>query len=183
MGDKRWGSLLQALETISQGLLMIDTQDKVVIINRRAVELLGLPPHLSTRGEARTSAISLPGSERRTTSRSLSRRLRYFQQAWCRIQTTWAKPRAADPRRAPPVYQRVRPNGLILEVRTHVLKSGSGVRTFADITEQRKASEQGEYLALHDSLTQLANRVCLEKAFHGEREVKCHSRMGESAAV
>lgn len=50
---------------------------------------------------------------------------------------------------------------LILEVRTHALRDGSTVRTYADITEREKAAAAIAYLAHHDGLTGLANRRLL----------------------
>lgn len=56
-----------------------------------------------------------------------------------------------------------RANGRILEVRTQELRDGGAVRTYSDITERRKGEEHVLYLARHDVLTGLGNRVLLDE--------------------
>jgi diguanylate cyclase (GGDEF)-like protein len=61
----------------------------------------------------------------------------------------------------PLIYDRERPNGRVLEVRTTPLQDGEAVRTYADITERKRAEQRIAFLAYHDSLTGLANRTLL----------------------
>lgn len=53
------------------------------------------------------------------------------------------------------------------------------ILTFEDITEEKKALEYYQYLATHDSLTGLANRVLLEDKFKKaqDRATKSHRKM------
>jgi diguanylate cyclase (GGDEF)-like protein len=68
-----------------------------------------------------------------------------------------------------PVYERIRPNGTVLEISTQALPDGGFVRTLTDITNRRRQEAQIIYLARHDSLTDLSNRAAfreeLERAF------------------
>ena len=59
------------------------------------------------------------------------------------------------------MYERVRPNGTVLEVRSTRLEDGGFVRTFSDISVRRKAQAEANKLASEDSLTGLANRRIL----------------------
>ncbi len=59
----------------------------------------------------------------------------------------------------PHTYERRRPNGMRLEVRSVPLPGGGVVRTFTDVTQRRLADEQVMYAAHHDALTGLSNRA------------------------
>ena len=120
-------ALAGTLGNISQGIMMIDPDGRVPIVNQRAIELLELPPVLM--------------AERPS--------FRYIQR-WQIRQGEFGPADALDPeilRRADegsftidqPVYERVRPNGTVLEIRTQKLSNGGAVRTYTDITERRRA--------------------------------------------
>ncbi len=61
------------------------------------------------------------------------------------------------------LYERVRPDGTVLEVRSARLEDGGFVRTFSDITRRRKAQDDADRLASEDVLTSLANRRVLSE--------------------
>ncbi len=65
-------------------------------------------------------------------------------------------------RREPHVFERTRPDGVVLEVRGMPLQDGGLVTIYADITEHKRAAEAIEKLAHEDPLTGLANRHTLE---------------------
>src|SRR6185295_16119763 len=62
-----------------------------------------------------------------------------------------------------------RPDGRVIEARSIPLAAGGFVRTYTDITTRKVAEARVRYLAHHDDLTQLANRIAfrerLEHAF------------------
>lgn len=62
----------------------------------------------------------------------------------------------------PHVFERTRPNGVILEIRGLPLPDGSFVTIYTDVTERRQAAEAIHRLAHQDSLTGLSNRYTLE---------------------
>jgi len=58
-------------------------------------------------------------------------------------------------------YERTRPDGRVLEVRTQALANGGAVRTYTDISERKRSEEHIRHMAHHDALTGLANRTLL----------------------
>ncbi len=62
-------------------------------------------------------------------------------------------------KRHPHVYERTRPNGMIVEIRGAPLEGGGFVTTYLDVTEQRRNQAMIAHMAHHDGLTDLPNRV------------------------
>ncbi len=58
--------------------------------------------------------------------------------------------------------ERVRPNGIVIDLVGAPIPHGGFVTLYSDVTEQRKAARAIERLAHHDTLTGLANRYTLE---------------------
>ena len=138
--------LTETLENMTQGIMMVDRDRRLPVINRRAVELLGLPPSLMAGDPSFDELV-----------------------CWQAAQGEFGEPgsgaaeagRIAELERlheAALVYERIRPNGMILEVRTRSLGDRRAVRTLTDVTERRQAEARVNYLAHHDPLTGLANR-------------------------
>ena len=125
---------LQAtLESMDQGLLMVDAHRTVAVCNRRAIEILGLPQLLMA--SRPTLDAVLP--------------LQWFFDAV----------EARDPAFAA-TRERQLPNGLIVEFGCVPLVDGGGwVATCQDITARRRAEQQVLFMAHHDGLTRLPNQV------------------------
>jgi PAS domain S-box-containing protein len=122
-----------ALDNISQGIIMLDSNGNIPVANRRVLGLLDLPED---------------------TLRYTAKYQDVMQTLVARGEFEASEPEQTDIMRAmargdaaPTVYERVRPNGSTLEIRTHPLADGGAVRTFTDITD-RKAAE----LSLRDTL-------------------------------
>jgi len=118
-------ALAATLENISQGIAMVRADGSVPVLNQRVIDILGLPPQVLTE---------------KTT----------FQQIidWQTANHEFGDPTVRDPHLQPGLtlggetqgnytYERTRPNGTVLEVRTHSLQDGGMVRTFTDITERK----------------------------------------------
>ena len=56
-----------------------------------------------------------------------------------------------------------RPDGRVLEVRSIPVATGGFVRTYTDITLRKTAEEKVHYLAHHDDLTRLVNRMAFRE--------------------
>jgi signal transduction histidine kinase len=129
------------LENMDQGLIVIDSERMVSICNPRAIELLELPADLMAQRPKFEDVLAFQlkqaefvGSDEEF--RSLVQRALLLD--------------------GPRHYERRRPNGRVLEVRTTVLPEGEAVRTFADVTERHEALEA---MALAKEQAEEANRA------------------------
>lgn len=133
-------SLTVTLENMSQGILMVDRDGRIPVINRRAVDLLGAPPELARENGDFRALIRWQAAEGEFAGAE-------------RVATLVS---AGGLDASLPVYQRTRPNGTVLEVRTSLLDDGAAVRTFTDITERERVA--GELVAARDK-AQAAERA------------------------
>jgi diguanylate cyclase (GGDEF)-like protein len=135
--------LAATLERMDQGVVMVSPQRIVEVCNRRAIELLGLPPELMA---------SRP----------------HFEQvlAWQWSQGEFASTppdiqafiRAGGILDQPQRYDRRRPDGRVIEVHSVPIEGGGVLRTYSDITERKHQEERIRHVARHDGLTALVNR-------------------------
>ena len=119
-------ALSTTIEHMGQGLVMIAPDRTVRVINRRAVELLRLPPELAQPGVSFSALVA-------------------HQQARGDYD---ASPAGAEQARralaneplAETRYERARRDGSVIEVHARAMEDGGSVRTYTDIT-QRKQQE------------------------------------------
>ncbi|MCJ2085345.1 EAL domain-containing protein [Methylobacterium sp. E-005] len=119
------GALLRAtLEAMDQGLLMTDADDRVRVHNGRVAAMMGVPESLLYDGALFQAVRSyqIEHGEFVGLPDRLKRWLEFGQ----------AEMRVND-------YERQRPNGTVLEVRTLPVSTGGLVRTFTDVTTRRSA--------------------------------------------
>jgi diguanylate cyclase (GGDEF)-like protein len=149
------------LEHMSQGIMMVDADRNIMVMNRRVIDLLGLPEdcfgrrlnlddvqsYLRAKGEFTLEASALAA----------------------RAQEPLA---AAGPSTDIGTYERSRPNGVTLEIHTMALPDGGVVRTISDVSERKRKEIQIAHMARHDPLTNLANRT-----FLGERVERALAHM------
>ena len=146
------------LDSISQGIMMVTRDGRIPVINRQAVTLLDLPAECLAKApryeelikfqEVRGEYAGLPMADGVSALEHFTRR---------NADGTY------------PTFERTRPNGVVLEVRSNPLPDGGFVRTFSDITHRREAQETVARLASEDSLTGLANR----RLFREQLEKRC----------
>ncbi len=117
------------LNSIDQGLLVAAPDTRVIAWNRRACDLLEVPESLlqshPTHEEVMAHMVAhgtFPGDVLEDVRSSINQWL--------------ATP---PPSRTVLIYERERPDGMVLEVRTTPLPDGGYVRTLTDITERKRA--------------------------------------------
>jgi diguanylate cyclase (GGDEF)-like protein len=142
--ERKSRQLQVTLDYMGQGIIMTDAANNVPVINRRAVELLGLsislPPDLSldeglVAGDEIALAIELAGQCQASESDTS-----------CKV---------------PQIYQRTLEGGVVLEIHKAALQEGGAVCTLTDITERKRAELEIVRIAHHDGLTGLVNRLLL----------------------
>ena len=143
-------ALSDAIENISQGLVMVAPDGRMPVVNRRAMDLLGVP-------EGRQASFLRAGQGRDILPEDC----------------TQDREDAAAP-----LYRCTRPDGTVLEVRSQVLDNGGLVRTFTDVTEQTLSERRVRFLVHHDPLTGLANRILLHERL-GEAIGEAGGRAGQ----
>ncbi|HEV2559458.1 MAG TPA: ATP-binding protein [Microvirga sp.] len=121
---KRQTALVQAtLENMDQGLLMFDADERIRVHNRRVADLLDIPAHVFAGATFRDiRQYQLDNDE--------------FANSDPKFKTWVSEGGVAGMRHT---YERVRPNGTVLEIRTVPLADGGAVRTFTDITSRKTA--------------------------------------------
>jgi diguanylate cyclase (GGDEF)-like protein len=140
------------LEHMSQGLMMVDADRNVMVMNRRAIALLGLPREYFGRQMQLDEIVSYLRGKGEFTLDPSAREGRHNDGV--------------------PVYERTRPNGTTLEIQTMALPDGGTVRTISDVSERKRREAQIAHMARHDALTDLANRTLFN-----ERVERALSRM------
>lgn len=116
--------LRHAVGNISQGISMFDTNFKLVVCNRRFLELLDFPDSLGTPGTPFEAYIRYnaergeygPGDVEEQVQARVTQALR------CE----------------PHVYERERPDGLVIEVVGKPLPEGGFITTYTDVTERKR---------------------------------------------
>ncbi len=153
------------LETMDQGLLMIDGQGVLVHCSPQARQLLDLPKALV---ESKPTFVQVlryqwennrAGRDDGTFEHFCSKRL------------------VVD---RPHTREISRPDGRIIEVRSVPMERGGFVRTYSDITARKGAEARVEYLAHHDDLTRLINRAAFRERL---QEVVAMSRSSRRGAA
>ena len=156
------------LDTMQQGLMMVDGERRVQVCNRRAMELLDLPVDLMRRKPDFHEVLRYQDSQDdfKFADDAVRERLKSETYAFDVCQ---------------PTYQRKRANGMIIEVSTIALQSGGAVRTFTDVTERIRHQDSMMHAARYDGLTSIPNRrLFLEEL---ERQVEIEKQSPQGFAV
>jgi diguanylate cyclase (GGDEF)-like protein/PAS domain S-box-containing protein len=137
-----------ALNNMAQGLLMYDRDGKLVISNRRFAELFRLPWE-------KWKAASL-GATIQSTMRLIRKWTNVTEKNRAQVM---AEVRSLLERRKGGHIVFERTDGRTFSSLTAPMANGGFVVTFEDITEQRRTEAKISYMAHHDALTDLPNRV------------------------
>lgn len=141
-----------ALNNMSQGLLMFDDTQRLVVSNRRFAEIYGL----SWEGWASEAPGLTVAQTMRLAERLTNVAVKNPKQILSELQAILS-------RRAAQAIIVERADGRTFSAATSPMSDGGFVVTFEDITEHRKDAEKIAYLAHYDSLTGLPNRALFYK--------------------
>ncbi|MDE2580703.1 MAG: EAL domain-containing protein [Rhodospirillales bacterium] len=154
VGSRR--ALVATLQAVNQGIVMIDPAGRIPVVNRRALELLGVPPE--------------PDHRRTGWRRLLARWWRADHLAGPRDLSRWLPERLAGmtdrtlgASEAAFTGEWQCPSGQVIEIARTPIPTGGVVETYTDVTANRAATRQIRHLAHHDGLTGLPNRLLLQE--------------------
>ena len=147
------GELEMTLDTMDQGLMMIDDKGAIVVCNKRAAEILELPRDFAESRRDFSELLAYQWYVNKSGSDEES-----FEE-YVRARTIFDRPYTHELRRS---------NGSVIECRSMPLLDGGVVRTYTDITERKAEEERTRHVALHDGLTQLINRTAFNEKLQEE---------------
>jgi len=157
--------LYAALEGMPQGLSMFDDEQRLIICNETYASMYGLD-----------AGLTQPGTSVRTI---LERRLSNGT-AVVNANDFVEEGMVFASRTAPVSFEHQLQDGRIIALSKAPLSTGGSITIHMDVTEKRQSEKQIAFLAHHDPLTGLANRVQLRE--HIEKTLRQVKR-GEKAAV
>ena len=144
-----------AVNNMSQGLLMFDAEQRLVLHNRRYAEMYGVPDALIQSGMTAVDLVKLRatyGSFEGDPEKHCERLFKAMSEGRTHSRTFEL------------------PDGRTMHAVSRPMAGGGWVVTHEDFTERRAAQKQIEFLAHHDSLTGLPNRA----AFNSHLALKIH---------
>ncbi|WP_244645868.1 PAS-domain containing protein [Bradyrhizobium campsiandrae] len=146
-----------ALNNMSQGLCMLDASLRVIVCNRRYIEMYGLSPEIVKPGVSMREIMEHScdlGIHPNTTAAKLY--ADYVERL----------------REGEHTLHRHLSDGRIIKLNHKRMEHGGWVVTYEDVTERHKAQARVAHMAQHDSLTDLPNRTLFrEKMGEGLNQV------------
>jgi diguanylate cyclase (GGDEF)-like protein len=163
--QERTDQLDAALNNMSQGLCMFDRDHRLVVCNAQFAKLYALPDHLRQSGTSLRDILAHRVQAGNAVAPSESYVEREMEGA----------------RRGEPFYAVGQlQDGRTIAGQSQPMPGGGWVSTHEDITERKNIEEQIAYLAHHDGLTDLPNRVLLQNEL--EQQL-ARVKRGDSMAV
>ncbi len=156
-----------ALNNMSQALCMADAEQRMIVCNVRFLELFGLSP-----------GIVRPGMAVAELFHSIHDMGRYDHRI---VETIWLEQQSLATTKRPWRFIQEDSNGRALSVSHQPMDDGGWVATYEDISERRQAEARIRFMAHHDALTGLPNRLLFRERMETALEHVSHS--GESLAV
>ena len=155
-------ALVATVQAVNQGIVMIDPDGRVPVVNRRALQLLGVKPQTPCR---RTGWRRLVSRWWRSDHLAGPSELR-ARLPGRRPDSPGDIPRVPAPHGGL-IGEWQRESGQVIEIARYPTQTGGMVETYTDVTADREATRQIRHLAHHDGLTGLPNRLLLQEALAG----------------
>ncbi len=145
---KRIRLLEAVVDNFPGGLLLFDSENRLVLCNEQQQKLLEYPEELFANGSPTLEQIFYANAVRGEYGEG-------------DIDDIIKARMDLVAKRCAHVFERTRPNGTVLEIRGVPIAEGGFVTTYLDVTEQRKNQNLINHMAHHDSLTGLPNRALM----------------------
>ncbi|MEX0693726.1 MAG: diguanylate cyclase [Rhodospirillales bacterium] len=143
VADENWDLIIKSLDRLSEGITIIDSNDKLVLYNNQAAEYLGIDKSMIEVGVA-LQELTKPADGK--TNRAVDPGSLLMQQL------------DASRQGKPQFFERELDGGRILSVRANPLPGGGVITLYTDITERKAFEKKLIELATRDELTGLVNR-------------------------
>ena len=152
-----------ALNNMAQGLCMFDSQQRLLIANPRFSEIFKISPDKLTSGTSIREVMALAqATDKNPAAAAAAQRKLLTESPTGSVVTTLA-------------------DGRIISISHRPMPDGGLVATFDDVTEQRRAETRASFLATHDDLTALPNRVVFSQSV--SEAIKIGRRYDQQFAV
>jgi PAS domain-containing protein len=138
-----------AINNMSQGLCFFDAQQRLLVCNRRYLEMYGLSPDRVSPGTTLAEIVDMRFAAGSFPAMSKDEYLKWRSDVVISAEPTDS-------------IVELR-NGRIFVIHHRPMPDSGWVATHEDITEQRRSEVEIEHMAHHDALTDLANRVLLNE--------------------
>ena len=156
-----------ALANMPHGLCMFDAQHRLLIWNKRFCEIFRIAPEALSPGATVRQMIELSAASGTFPADKVADTAAYYEAQLA----AGAVSRAERPLR----------DGRMIAIAQQPVVNGGAVMIFEDVTEWRQAEARAQFLATHDELTGLPNRVSFGLMVN--EAIKASRRAGQEFAV